>query len=125
MNKGFTLVETIAAVLILSVIALIAIPRIQNALHGTQDEAYEMVVKNVEDQAYEYFIDNNLDALVTANKSIDVYIKDMVTGGYVTNDDLHDPRTKADYIDPENSYVRFSLVDGSLECSSNIIIYTP
>ena len=80
-KNGFTLVETLAVIVILGVIALIAIPALTNILGTTNDTYYGSLRKMVELEAKDYYSDNrvllpldsgdksrvNLDTLVQLN----------------------------------------------------------
>lgn len=114
MKKGFTLVELLAVIVILGIIAVITIPRIQDVLQESQDDSYNLLSEKLVDKAKDYVNDNRLDEQVTATAPVDVYIYQLVDSGYIENKDLEDPRESGDYIDPDNSYVRFTLENGQL-----------
>lgn len=115
MKKGFTLVELLAVIVILGIIAAITIPRIQDVLYGSQDDAYDLLVARLEDRASVYVSNNNLGAQVTAGNPLDVYLETLVVEGYFDDEDLSDPRVTGDYIDQYNSFVRFTLENGVLK----------
>ena len=115
MKKGFTLVELLAVIVILGIIAAITIPRIQDVLYGSQDDAYDLLVARLEDRASVYVSNNNLGAQVTSSTTLDVYLSDLVDEGYIDNEELSDPRVTGDHIDQYNSFVRFTLENGILK----------
>lgn len=122
MNKGFTLIELLAVLVILGIIAVLTIPTIRDVLYESQDNAYKLVVKKIETRANDYVIDKELDETITSTNPVDVFVNQLLVENYLTNKDLVDPRDEGDNIDADNSYVRFSLVDGELQYESNIVI---
>lgn len=121
MKKGFTLVELLAVIVILGIIAAITIPKIQDVLYESQDNAYDMIVSQIEIKANDYVMDKNLDSSVTSNNVLDVYLYQLISAGYIEPKDLEDPRINDAYIDQTNSYVRFTLVNGVLEYQAHFV----
>jgi len=58
MKKGFTLVELIAVLVILSLISLIAIPTVNNSLKKYKENLYEDAIDNIEQAAKNWGADN-------------------------------------------------------------------
>ena len=54
MNKGFTLLELLASIVILSTIILIAVPTINNVADTIKRNHYKNMVKNIEVAASKY-----------------------------------------------------------------------
>lgn len=106
-RRGFTLVEVLAVIVILSILAVITIPKIQEMIEDSRQSAYELAVARLEDKAYQYLLDNNLDSEITATTPVDVYVSDLIDAGYLDLEDIKDPRTPGNYLDPNTSYVRF------------------
>lgn len=125
MKKGFTLVELLAVIVILGVIAVITVPRIQESLYKLQDDAYEILVTQVEESANDYVVNNHLESQISVGNPLDVYLHELIDVGYIKHNDLEDPRSEGDYINPENSYVRFTLEEGNILYTAYFSIYTP
>ncbi len=99
MKKGFTLVELIAVLVILSLISLIAIPTVNNSLKKYKENLYEDAIDNIEQAAKNWGADNigklpNSSSSATAVEypNIDteqdfselrIRIKDLQEAGYI------------------------------------------
>ena len=57
-HKGFTLVELLAIITILGVIATIITPIIQKSLKANKEKVYEIVVEQIENHAKDYSMQN-------------------------------------------------------------------
>jgi type IV pilus assembly protein PilA len=89
MNKGFTLIEMIAVVIIVGLISLVSVPPIVNQLVNKKQEINGVTEQLIYDAAELYIEDNNivvvnyecisLDKLVT-NGYLKAPIKDAVSG---------------------------------------------
>lgn len=60
-NRGFTLVEVIAAVVILAVLAMLLVPNVTSLLNRSEDDAFENLKKSILVAAEEYINDNRYD----------------------------------------------------------------
>ena len=77
-NKGFTLVELLASVVILALILAIAIPGINNMSSQIRKKHLENTIKNIEIAASKYAFDT---------KEKLVFVDKLVTEGYMQSDD--------------------------------------
>ena len=57
-NRGFTLIEVLAVIVILGVIALITVPTITNVISKNKDDNYENLKKSIVSSAKVYMSDN-------------------------------------------------------------------
>ncbi|MCI3922540.1 prepilin-type N-terminal cleavage/methylation domain-containing protein [Paenibacillus sp. TRM 82003] len=64
-QKGFTLVELLAVIVILGIIAMIAVPAIGNIIEKSREDALEQSILMVRDSAEAYFLDNPATTKVT------------------------------------------------------------
>ena len=89
MKKGFTLIELIAVIIIIGVVALISTPIVTNVIDKSKEKAYEASIKNIEEAAYKYSIYNNLgyNRLYKELKLDTIQEK-----GYLQREDIIDPR---------------------------------
>ena len=58
-NKGFTLIEIMAVIVILAVIALIVVPLVTGSIKDSKQKLYETQLENIKSGAKSYMI--NLD----------------------------------------------------------------
>ena len=60
-NRGFSLVETIAVIVVLSIIAIIAIPNVLRVIQKSKLNGIEDTTKLLAKAAQDYWIENQLD----------------------------------------------------------------
>ena len=89
--KGFTLVELIAVVAILGLIALVVYPAIASVIRNSRESAYNDQVKVIEKAATEWSIDN-ANSLKDDGTVNNVSVDTLVSEGYISNDEVKDPR---------------------------------
>lgn len=91
MKKGFTLVEMIATLVILSIIAVIVTPNIYVSIKDYKNRLFETQMDNIKQSAKNWAVDN-VDKLPTSeSNSLAVTISDLQDGGYI-DDNLENPR---------------------------------
>ena len=59
--KAFTLVELMAVIIILGVIALITFPIIDNSIKNSREKSLEQTIENIEEAAYNYSVEYELE----------------------------------------------------------------
>lgn len=94
-NKGFTLIEILAAVVILGIISAIAVPAVYKYVTKTKDFSYENMYKTVYDAVKNYRIDtndNNVNGF-TAPTYTNADINNLVELNYL--DPLIDPADRS------------------------------
>lgn len=108
MNKGFTLVEVLAVLIITGVLLLISIPTIDSLLLKQRKKLYQNQLVEVED-ALKLWGEVNADKLpVDANTPTNVTLKDLKSAGLI-KDDYSNPITEKCYAN-SNSFT-ISLVN--------------
>ena len=120
-NKGFTLVEVIAVVVILSVLSLLIVPSISGLLNRSKENSYNDLINSIKLSCEQYINDNRYNISIgSCNNDIcfvkDVYVSSLVENGYLTpsgTDDSGDyivnPKDKKIKMDMEHSYVKVTF----------------
>jgi len=88
-KKGFTLIELVAVIVIIGVIALISTPIVLTVINSSREKAYEELVTNIEDAALNYSIYNSL-GYNPLYRTLEV--SKIQEAGYLEQQDYIDPR---------------------------------
>ena len=91
-HKGFTLVELLAVIVILAVVAIVTVPIIFNVLDDSQEGINKSQEKSIIESAKKYVIDNPF-----AEETHIICVNELIKGGYIDNKALIDPMTKAEF----------------------------
>lgn len=114
-NKGFTLIELTAIIVVLAAIFLVGFPSLINTAKSDEDKKYNDMVENLclAGEAYIYANIDNFPELSTPNSKIYLNIANLVSYGSV-NRDIINPKTEEVI---NGHFVTFDvLADNSLEC---------
>lgn len=92
-QKAFTLIELIAVIVILSLIALVVFPAINSIIKNSKESAYETQKSELIKAGENYFI-KNTDKLpeMSENSTSKVQLSTLIKEGYISEDDVKDPR---------------------------------
>lgn len=112
-KKGLTLIELIAVLAILSVIALIVTPNIYVSIKNYKNQLYEAQMDNIKEAGKSWTTDNidKVNVGVTT-----VGIKELQTGGYL-KDKLDNPKDGG-YFDDTTAFVLITCTEVSDETGS-------
>ena len=93
-NKGFTLVELLAVVVILVIIMLVAIPNISSSIER-RNQKNKAKMKEVVISASELFVTNKEESISSnleycSNKKCIVSVLDLVNDGYLVKNEVKD-----------------------------------
>lgn len=123
-NKGFTLVEVIASVVILGILLIVLVPNVSNLLKKSGDNAYQNLKQSIIVSCKKFVNDNRYDIIldddgtnVTKINNIDlvdgkVLISDLLELGYLspTSDQyIVDPRDRDKKLVLNESYIIVSF----------------
>ena len=108
-QKGFTLIELVAVIVVLGVLLIIAIPTISNYIKEARDVSYDSHEKALVEAARSYTIDcinkNEKDCTVPHdNETINVYVDRLIEEEYIGK--LQDPKNQSAYCSPDKSFVK-------------------
>lgn len=103
-NKGFTLIELIATILLLSIIAIISFVSINGVVNQSKVNDCESLVMNIKSAAKEYVSDNRYGS-INKNITAENLIADKYLSGPIIN-----PFTKSE-ITPSNISINITLKD--------------
>ncbi len=96
-NKGFTLVELIAIILVLSIILTVGFTTLSNSLENSNERKYQTMIKNLEMAAEEYVnlpgIYRKIDEELKEGKRVTVDIVDLVNAEIIDQIPTN-PKTK-------------------------------
>jgi type IV pilus assembly protein PilA len=101
-RKGFTLIELLAVIVVLSIVLVIAVPAIGNIIKNSRQDAYDTLVKLIEDSTKKFVFKNPNYIPKEVNNTTQVTIGQLVAGGFLERVPK-DPRT--DELINENNYV--------------------
>ena len=120
-NRGFTLVEVLAVIVILAIIVSIAIPNISASLDRQDCKITKNKAKLIESSAKFYVSDNRnmVKSKLVTNSKCKIEISKLKLGGkYLTDDDLKD--ANGDYVFAEDDFVIYNANDESYNfCFNN------
>ena len=89
-KKGFTLVELLAVIVILSIITIVSFTIIFKLVSKSRDNIYEENIKLLEKAAEKWQLDH--EDLVGTTTPYCLDVADIEKGGYISKDSLKDPR---------------------------------
>lgn len=104
-DKGFTLIEILAAVVILGIISTLAVPAVYKYVTKSRNFSYENMYKTVYDAVKNYRLNTNDDSVKG------------VTAPTYTKDDINN-FVELDYLDP-----LIDPVDKSRQCSAEVYVF--
>lgn len=93
-KKGFTLVELLATIIILGIIAIIAVPIISGTIKNSRNRAYALQVNRIKEQAKNWATANTDHLPSDATGFAFVSIDDLRIQGFIKDEDVLDPRTQ-------------------------------
>ena len=89
-NKAFTLVELLAVIVVLGLLATITAPNIINALNISREKSYNRQVKLIEEAAERWAVDN----MQIASSKNKIFVTELKTEGYLNKNEVKNPKTK-------------------------------
>ena len=123
MKKGFTLVELIVVIVLLSLISIFTFPSINKVINERKEKLYNIQVENIKASAESYINKNNL---FSTNDKVIVTLCELKQSGF-TDENIKDPRTGLLISDNSmvialkntNEYTFMPGLDSTTSCSVN------
>lgn len=119
-NNGFTLMELIATITVLSLVAIIVTPTIIDSLKSNREKAYVEQTKTLEKTAENWSIKNG--GLLSETKDYYLSIETLVEEDYLNSKEIIDPRDNQKmngciviHYDSEHSQYQFTYTEN--DCS--------
>ena len=117
MKKGFTLVELLAVLVVIGLVAGITIPVVDKIVTSARMKTYEEQIKIVEKRAEDYVV-SHMNLL--GDDDIYVPVSTLINAGYFDQDELIDPKTGTNMngcvkVSYSNTYDKYIYTYGS-EC---------
>ena len=97
-KNGFTLVELLAVITLISVISLIAMPAVQESIYTSKQKAYDTQISNIKKAAKDWSSENLSYLPEEDGESITITLYSLMSLGYI-EDSLINPKTDK-YFDP-------------------------
>ena len=91
-KNGFTLVELLAVIAILSLIGLIAIPKVLDAINNSRNKGYLEIEKRLEEAASKYILNEYIDSKAS---SITITKEQLISEGYI--EEVYDLKNNSEY----------------------------
>lgn len=95
-NKGFTLIELMAVIIILAVIGLIIFPSAIESINNSKDKLYKEQVKRILDAADSWASSNDSKLPSGDGEAIKITIDQLQKAGLLKKDDVKNPLNSAD-----------------------------
>lgn len=98
MNKnGFTLVEILVTVVLITLLAVFITPKVRTLINNSKDKAYDGIVSTIEDAAksYTYLNTNTVDTSITSSGYAEVSLLTLQQDGLLEGG-LSNPKTGDD-----------------------------
>ena len=99
-NRGFTLVELLGVIVILSIIAVITVPLVQRTILENTEEVYNDQVLSFERAARNY-TNSAVYNMTRCEPSCSISLKELQEKGYLPSGDIINPKTDEKF-DMEN-----------------------
>lgn len=115
-NKGFTLIELVAIVLVIAAIFLVSFPNLLNMSKADEEKKYDNMVENLclAGESYIYANVDDFQQLSIVNSTIEISIEELIIYGNVDSD-LKNPNTNESV---ENDTLIFRVLsDNTLDCN--------
>ena len=96
-NKGFSLVELLAVIILLGILAVMLIPNMYTHLQDSKEDLYNTQVNIIKEAAENYVADNIEDIICSSDgENTEILLSNLQSGGYL-KEDLKNPKTNENF----------------------------
>ena len=125
-EKGFTLIEMLAVVTIITILGVIVIPLVGDIIKDNKRELYDVQIKNIKEATSSYVNENFMKIDIPNNSSVGIHLSFLRNNGYIDKN-ISDPITYERFDDnmvilinnSDNVYT-YIVCDGYTECDTNV-----
>ena len=110
-NKAFTLIELLAVVTILTILALVITPIVDRNIKKSKETAYLSQIENIRMAGEAYYSDNFL-LKPTESNSTTITLQQLISEGYISNN-IKNPKKGQAFT--ENIYIELKNINGKNE----------
>lgn len=96
MKKGFTLIELLGVIVILGILAVIAIPVIDNSINKNKENLYQTQIKQITKGAEDYYASNLSELPKNNNETKEITIKQLQDKGFLELN-IKNPKTNENF----------------------------
>lgn len=96
-NKGFSLVELLAVIILLGILAVILVPNMYSHLQKSRDDLYNAQVNIIKEAAENYVADNIENIICSSSgQNTEISLSILQSGGYL-KEDIKNPKTNKSF----------------------------
>lgn len=114
-KNGFTLVELLTVMTLLSILALMIYPAIDDYIDQSKSKAYKTQIENMISSTKNWAADHTTQ-LPDDGETYTLTLKDLIDGNYI--DDVVDPTTKENFL--ETTQITIKNNNGDFEYKVNV-----
>ena len=114
-NKGFTLIELMAVIVILGILSVVIIPKIGDSITNSKNNAYNIQVENIKKGVNDYLVENG--NIIKEGESKTLTLGIIKQGGYLPID-IKNPITKKSFSNESN--INISKINGNYNIELNL-----
>lgn len=113
-NKGFTLVELLAVIVLLTLILILIIPKVANTINQSKDTVYQKQINAILNATYDWSL-KNTNYLPEPNNKVFITLSQLKSFGLI-DANIKDPTTKNLF--PDNLVISIKNLNGNYKKNS-------
>ena len=114
-KKGFTLIEIVAIIILLSIIALLTYPVINSLIGSSREDLYNKQIEELVRLSNVWIAGNAIDLIPKEGFTYDLTFEELATQGYIVEKDIINPKTGEVF--PGCMKVTYNSVDSNYNVS--------